>query len=587
MASTLPQNFENLPAINSEKSALKKLLEGDLELKFTIARRQEEVQAQYSYAKKAAEALTNCLAATTAVKDACTVSTLSTKGLREAIKSALNVHGDQKEVLATISSTNGILAAWAEIMALTDTMLTQLDKVTTQVETHLHLAAYQEAVHASTHIAASGCLRSCTESLRVVNRSIVQIKLHFIPTEILVQIFMEAVDTRQHEITNSLSSYRDTASSHSDIKKTRETFNLVPFTLSAICKRWRAICRSTARLWRYARVPTPTPPYPPSKVIGKTQFEQCLLLARNQPLELTIYPCYDAIHQGATYSDLVLPSGSQILKVHLISYDIRAIPDGIPSPTELCVVAPANFKSPYTQAFPTKSLANTKMLRCTGLLPEFADLVGIQSLYIFLSTRGTLPSFCLLLQNCSRLKELHLEIGTSQGLLRTTHFTHLELLHLSLTGHALPWLIYSFSQGCRLPCLTRLVLTDINGFSATHDISQTRDQFSLITHIEVQAVSTPSAVAKLRPLFDAATALHTLTLAGSAVEPTLNMLTLPVPKRLEKLILREVGAIQKRLYNYLVAVGVNGGGISGMKAVWNNCQSFVSQNGKVSGEFHF
>ena len=155
MVSTLSRGYKNLPANCTEMSALKKLLNGDLEHRSFILCRQEEVQGQYTYAKKAAKAFADCLVTTSAIKDAYMASILSTKALDEAIKNALNLYDKHHDILATISSTKGMLATWAEIAALTEGLLTRLDKATPQVETHLHLAADEQAVHEPAHIAAS------------------------------------------------------------------------------------------------------------------------------------------------------------------------------------------------------------------------------------------------------------------------------------------------------------------------------------------------------------------------------------------------------------------------------------------------
>ena len=87
----LSQSFKNLPANYTEMSALKKLLDDDLEHRSSILRRQEEAQAQYTYAKKATEVFVDCLATTRAIKDAFAASVLSTKALQEALKNALNL----------------------------------------------------------------------------------------------------------------------------------------------------------------------------------------------------------------------------------------------------------------------------------------------------------------------------------------------------------------------------------------------------------------------------------------------------------------------------------------------------------------
>src|SRR5258706_8627367 len=356
MASTLSQSYRNLPANSTEMSALKKLLDDDLEYRSSILRRQEEAQVQYTYAKKAAEVFVDCLATTRAVKDAFAASVLSTKALEEALKNALNLYDNHQNILATISSTKGMLVTWAELAALTETLLTHLDKAIPQVEAHLHQAADERAAHESTHIAASESVLYCTDSLRAVDRSIAQKKsalfgIRSVPTEILPRIFIEAVDARQREIITSLYSYYDMGDSH--YQALLKTFNLIPFTLSATCKRWRAICQSTPRLCRDNHLPTISYSRHSNKIIGRSQFERCVLLAGTQPLRLTVYAGTDVTHRGATYPDLALLAESRIHRVNIVWHSNFAIPRGIPSPTELCIVASANSPTSYTQSLPT------------------------------------------------------------------------------------------------------------------------------------------------------------------------------------------------------------------------------------------
>ena len=168
-------------------------------------------------------------------------------------------------------------------------------------------------------------------------------------------------------------------------------------------------------------------------------------------------------------------------------------------------------------------------------------------------------------------------------------FTHQRLHTLFLTGMALPWVISAFSVGCCLPRLTRLILTDINAFDPACNIwttSPTKDQFIHITHIEVQAVSAPSILAHFRPLFETATALGTLTLAGNAVEPVLRLITLSAPKRVDQLLLRNSNADGATLHEYLAAIERGGGGTSGMKVTWNDCPGFSGEYGGAFGELH-
>ena len=338
MASTLSQSDQNLPTNSTGVSALKKLLDDDLEHRSSILRRQEEAQAQYTYAKKAAEVFADCLAATSVVKDAFAASILSTKALEEALRNTLKLYDNHRDILATISSTKGVLATWAEIVALTESLLTHLGKCTPKLEAHLYQADDERAAHEFAHNAASESVLYCTDSLRGVDRSIAQKKsvlfgIRRVPTEILLQIFIEAVDARQREIIISLPSYHDTGAYGHDLSALLTTFNLVPFTLSATCKRWRVICQSTPRLWRYARVPMVNFTPRGNKTTGRTQFERCILLSRKQLLELTVYPCYNVTHQGRTYPNLALLAESQILRVNIVWHSNLGIPHGIPSPT--------------------------------------------------------------------------------------------------------------------------------------------------------------------------------------------------------------------------------------------------------------
>jgi hypothetical protein len=591
MVSTLSQSYKNLPANCTEMSALKKLLDDDLDLRASILRRQEKVQPQYTSAKETAEVFAACLATTSAVKDAYAACVLSTKSLEEVLKNALKLYDNRHDILATLSSTKGMLATWAETAALTEAFLAHLDKFTPQVEAHLHLAAEEHAAHESDHIAASESMLSCTDMLRAVDRSIAKKKgalfgLRSLPTDILPQIFIEAVDARQHEIITSLSSYYDPGSTHHDLNALLKTLNLVPFKLSATCKRWRAICQSTPRLWRYARVPTVNYTGRGYKITGKTQFERCVLLSQKQPLDLTIYPCYDVTNRGATYPNLVLPAESQILRVNIVCN--YAIPAGVPSPTELCMVASANPHETYTQVLPTQWLANTKTLRCMGLTPQIDSAVRIQTLHISHSKLGACPpprAFGDLLRNCPQLEELHLENQVYQPI-TSPDYTHQALHTLSITGVVLPWVIGAFAAGCRFPHLSRLVLTDINGFNQVWNSHSISDQLSLITHIEVHAASKPGFVPHFRPLFDASTALHTLTLVGNAVEPVLGMLTLSAPKGVQELRLSHSNANGTTLQDYLSAIERDGGGTSGMQVVWNTCPNFSGEYGGAFGELY-
>jgi len=340
-------------------------------------------------------------------------------------------------------------------------------------------------------------------------------------------------------------------------------------------------------------VPSITPPVRYNeRIVGKAQFERCVLLARKQPLELTVYPCYQVLCGGAAYPDLALLAESQILGVSIVWHSDFAIPRGVPSTTELYIVASADSPAYPMQSLPTELLAKTKKLRCTEFTPQIGSAIGIQTLHISLSKRGSRPSFQNLLENCPELKELHLEIidqAYPTMIHDTLPFTRQQLHTLLLTGMALPWVANALFAGCRFPRLSRFVLTDLNGLDPAWDsriLHLISDQFSHITHIEVQAASKPNVVAHLRPLFDGSTALRTLTLAGNAVEPMLRSITFSPPKRVEELRSCNSNANDRMLRDYLAAIERDGGGTSGMKVVWNNCPNFSGEYGRAFGTLH-
>ena len=328
------------------------------------------------------------------------------------------------------------------------------------------------------------------------------------------------------------------------------------------------------------------------KVIGKTQFEQCVLLAQKQPLDLTVYPCYNLTKYLATYPSLVLPAESQILRVNIFWRVGNVIPPKIPSPTELCIVASEISHVHATQVLSTQLLANTKTLRCLEITPRIDSAVGIQTLHLSHNKPGGVLAFQAirdLLQNCPQLEELLLE-NQEYPFEDLFNFpiAHQQLHTLSFIGIVLPWIMKAFTG--RLPHLSHLVLTDINrlgssgySWSPPHSIS---DQLSLLTHIEVRTASEPSIVPSLHPLFEASTALRTLTLVGSAVKPVLSILMLPPSKRVQELRLSHSDVNGTTLRDYLAAIESGGGGTSGMQVVWNNCPNLSGEYGRAFGELH-
>src|SRR5258706_3379375 len=99
-----------------------------------------------------------------AAKDAFAASILSAKALEGTLKNTLNLYDNHHDILAPTASTKAMLAMGAEIIALTEALLSHLDKAAPRLATHLHLVADEHASHEASHIAASCGMLCCTAS---------------------------------------------------------------------------------------------------------------------------------------------------------------------------------------------------------------------------------------------------------------------------------------------------------------------------------------------------------------------------------------------------------------------------------------
>ena len=89
MASIWTQRARNLPAQQSETTALAALLKEDLEYKNLIESHQRALKGRISKAESAAKAISRCIDATDAFRGVFAANTISAKGFEERIISAL------------------------------------------------------------------------------------------------------------------------------------------------------------------------------------------------------------------------------------------------------------------------------------------------------------------------------------------------------------------------------------------------------------------------------------------------------------------------------------------------------------------
>ena len=598
MASIWAQRARNLPAQQNEATALETLLREDLEFENLIKTRRRALRGRIYQAESAAKAISQCINVTDIFRGVYGANTISTEGFEGRITKALEVHSSYPDILTAIPSTSELLATWSDILRLTDEVSASLERAKLQAEVHLHMCAVEQIAHESAAAAAKRSLLAIGGSLNGLKGSISQNRKHVysircLPTELLQQIFNILIVEKQAFLNSQLNTFPSSPKSYStDPAGMWKTINFVPIILSGTCKRWRDICESTPSLWRFLRIPTTLNPEFNPWVIGGLPFARAIANTNGQNLEITLYPSLKA--ETVTKYISAIPSEHSIARLNIIEGSI--IPPKLSTALGVWFIGhPGGSEVKIVDLVPTR-LQKAQYIFCNDRLPLIRNgPLLLRSLHITLSKACVFPGIGQLLTGLPVLQVLKLWFVVAVTYQESTAYTHHSLHTISISSCALPILQLSVRDGVSIPAFRHLQLLDVNKTFAYLGADNNAASFALITHLTIEAVSSPRGSVKIRAILDVMTALLTLRLEGTAVGPGLNALFLEPVMRIPDITLHDSDANCAPLREYFakLAEESQGGPLQNppqavnevrlVRVTWKNCPGFLRHYGAASG----
>jgi hypothetical protein len=464
------------------------------------------------------------------------------------------VHSSYSAVLTAIPSTSELLTTWSDILRLTDEVSARLERAKLQAEVHLHLCATEQIAQESAAEAAKQSLQAIGVNLMSLKSSISQKRrkiysIRCLPTELLQQIFNLLVEEKQASLNSRLRSSPSSLPAYTtDPAAMWKTINFVPINLSAICKRWRDICESTPSLWRFLRIPTTLHPDFNPWVIGELPFARSIANTNGQNLEITLYPSLKV--ETVTQALSTIPLEHSIARLNVIG-DVK-IPPTLSSALSVWFIGHSGSSEvKIVDLVPTR-LKRAQNLWCIERLPLIRNgPLLLRSLQVSLTNSCAFPNLGQLLTGSPVLQilELWFRVGvTYQG---STACTHRSLHTIGTTSCALPILQLSICDGVSIPAFRHFRLLDVDKQFAYLSADNNATTFALVTHLTVDAVSSPQGSVKIRGLLDIMNSLLTLRLKGTAVGSGLNGLCLEPVMRIPEVVLHDSVANCAPLREYL------------------------------------
>jgi hypothetical protein len=590
MASLWAQRAQNLPAQQSEINALEALLKEDLEHKNMMESRQKALQGRISEAESSAKAIFQCITATHAFRAVYGANSISAKSFEERIKRALEVHSCHSRTLAGLPSTGELLATWSNILRLTDEVSACLERAKLQAEAHLHLCAVEQVAHESAAAAAKQSLQAMGGGLNGLKSSISQKRkkiysIRCLPTELLQHIFEILVEEKQASLYSRLTAFPSSSKAYyTDPAAMWKTINFVPIVLSAVCKRWQDVCESTPSLWRFLRIPTTLHPDFNPWVIGGLPFARSIANTNGQNLEITLYPSLKAetVAQALSY----IPAEHSIARLNII--EGVEIPSALSSALRVAFIGHSDTSEVKAVELVPTRLQKAQQMRCIERLPSIQNgPLLLRGLHISLTRSCTFPDIGQLLLSLPALQVLKLWFYARVTHQASTACTHHCLHTVSVTSCALPVLQSSIRDGVSIPALRHFRILDVDKTFAYLNAEGNAATFALVTHLTLNAASSPRASVKIRTLLDAMTALLTLKLTGTAVGPGLNALSIaPLVVHIPEITLEDSDANCEPMHAYLANLAEELQAINGdrlLRVTWKNCPDFLRRYGANSG----
>jgi len=591
MASIWTRRARNLPAQQSEITALETLLKEDVEYISLIENRQRALEGRISEAENAAKAFSQCINATDAFRGVYAANSISAKAFEEQITKALEVHSCYSGILTAIPSTGELLATWSDILRLTDEVSACLDRARMQAEVHLQLCGVEQVAHESAAAATKQSLQAIGGNLSGLKSSISQRKkkqysIRCLPTELLQQIFNTLVEEKQVSLNGRLNAFPSSPKAYyTDPAGMWKTINFVPIILSGTCKRWRDICESTPSLWRFIRIPTTLHPNFNPWLIGELPFARSIANTNGQNLEITLYPSLKA--ETVTQAISSIHSGHSIAQLNIVEDVI--IPSAFSNALRVLFIGHSGSSEvKAVNLVPTK-LQSARHISCIERLPSIRNgPLLLRSLHIALTKSCVFPDLGQLLSNSPVLEVLKLWFYAGITYEAHTAYTHHKLHTISVTSCALPILQLSIRDGLSIPAFRHFLLPDVDKTFAYLSAGNNAATFALVTHLTIDAVSSSQGSVKIRALLDVMTALMGLQLNGTAVGPGLNALSREPLIRIPSIALCDSDASCAPLREYLAKLAEEPQDVGDarlVKITWENCPLFLRHYGATSGNF--
>ena len=545
--------LRNEPLSDDHARVLRTVLARDTAIQSHLERQHIEMENEVSKAQDIVSSLVTCQVASKRVHQALDALRAAVTESKDLISNTINVHDTEAETADKMTTTTAARNAWGDLIQLLEVLTPQINDTIASTKSHVVKTSDQ----VSTYKFLAECTRDSIAALDVSLKAIAT-SLSFkrrglssifrIPNEVLEIVFQFAVEEEREQLRAEFSSSSFSFSTLDDMKR---TIPKCPFTLAAVCRRWRNIALHTPRLWSYIRVYTITSIAPRKSMkrsqsqpcfVGKTAFKTSLKRAKGTPLELVIYE--GALNQIHIPQDI--PSDARISTIHLVR--LASVPCWLPSCSHLSLVrnktAPWWFSGGITlnrDEIPS-FLTGPKEISCNNVLPEFLTPLDSTTAFYFCSEGNSwMPNLDHLSENFPNLNTLQLRLPDV-----SVHSKHSNtiiprtwgsLTTLIVTSSVLPRWAAHAQQGLSLPSLTTLILTNVFKSFSANECENLKYMVQTLTSLEIHDISPSVKPTELRAFIDWMECLQTVVLHRAPVQKTVKALSIAPAKPIKKLVI--------------------------------------------------
>lgn len=549
----LPTDFPvgmNQPLPDDQARTLRTALARETALQDHLEQQHIEMENEASKAQDIVSSLVTCHAASERVHQLLDVLRTAVTESKDLMSSTINVHDTEAGAANKLATTTAARAAWGDLVQLLEALTPQINATIASTQSHT-LSAYNEVC---THKFLAECTRNSIAALDV-SLDAIATSLSFkrgalssifrIPNEVFGMVFQFAVEEERERLRANFSSSSISFNSPTDMIKTIPS---CPFTLAAVCRRWRNIALHTPKLWSYIRVYTSIDVAPVKGKksstclwIGKGAFETSLQRAKGAPLELAIYQ--DPFKH--TKSSPYIPPDAKISVIYLVRLVIA--PKWLPSCSRLSLFGRADthrnlievslnpVESPVFPVCP-------KEILCDNTRPIFSTrLASTTSFYFYSEKCPQIPNLDQLSEKLPNLEYLQLLLPEISALSSrptiTAPRTWKSLKTLRITSSVLPSFGALAEQGLSLPSLTTLILTNVFAAFLPGEFENIKGVVQTLTSLEIHDISPLVKGSELRALIDWMECLQTVTLHRASLQKTVKALSITPSKRINRLVI--------------------------------------------------